>query len=378
MSFITVVGAGPVGLQAALQLKANGFDVSIIEEHREIGKPVQCAGLISKQGCKELGINADESVINEIKAARIFSPGGVEISIRKKETTAFVVDRFKFDQAFYKKALREKIEISLNTKLIDIRKNSLFLETQGRGELKKSEIIIGADGANSMVRHIVGLETAQENFLHSFQIRAKGIFNHETVELHFGDFAKGLFAWIIPENKDIARIGLATSMGENPAENLKAFIEKKGLVLDVLDKTGGLIPISRPLKNLCWQKTLLAGDAAFQTKASTGGGIIMGLKAANACAKTIVNHLKNNKSLSDYNSNIAEINKELSIHWKIHSYLNGLGNRQIDELFQKAKKAGIEEFLQEYGDMDNPSRFFGKVLGRPKLWGLLPTIWKIG
>ena len=53
MSFITVVGAGPVGLQAALQLKANGFDVSIIEEHREIGKPVQCAGLISKQGCKE-------------------------------------------------------------------------------------------------------------------------------------------------------------------------------------------------------------------------------------------------------------------------------------------------------------------------------------
>ena len=167
-------------------------------------------------------------------------------------------------------------------------------------------------------------------------------------------------------------------MGENPAENLKAFIEKKGLVLDVLDKTGGLIPISRPLKNLCWQKTLLAGDAAFQTKASTGGGIIMGLKAANACAKTIVNHLKNNKSLSDYNSNIAEINKELSIHWKIHSYLNGLGNRQIDELFQKAKKAGIEEFLQEYGDMDNPSRFFGKVLGRPKLWGLLPTIWKIG
>ncbi|MDD5163774.1 MAG: NAD(P)/FAD-dependent oxidoreductase [Candidatus ainarchaeum sp.] len=377
MSMITIVGAGPVGLHTAISLKKNGFDVSVIEEHREIGKPVQCAGLISKNGCKELGLNIEEALVNEIKGARLFSPSGVELSIRKKETIAFVVDRYKFDQAFYKKAVKENVPMQLNTKLIDIRKNSLFLESQGHGELKKTDIIVGADGVSSIVRHVVAPEIPQENFVHAYQVRAKGIFNPEMVEVYFDESAKGLFAWIIPENSSTARIGLAVPMNENPADNLKKFIEKKGLVLDILDKSSAMIPIGKPMQNLAFGNILLAGDAGFHTKATTGGGIILGLQAANACSETIMEHIKNRKSLSDYNKKLSKINKELAIHWKIRSYLNGLEKQKIDDFFLKAKKAGIEEFLQEHGDMDNPSRFMGKMLRSPRLWGMLPELLKM-
>jgi hypothetical protein len=46
---------------------------------------------------------------------------------------------------------------------------------------------------------------------------------------------------------------------------------------------------------------------------------------------------------------------------------------QLDVLFRKAKAAGIEAFLAQYGDMDNPSKFMRKMLFKPKMWGLLPT-----
>ena len=378
MGFITVVGAGPIGLQTALRLHENGFEVNVIEEHREIGKPVQCAGLISRTGYKELGVNADEAIVNEIKGARIFSPNGTELKIKKKQPVALVIDRYKFDQSFYKKAQKQNLEIELNTKLIDIRKNSLFLQKKGHGELKKAQIIVGADGVSSVVRHVLSPEIPQKNFVHAYQIRAKGIFNSEMVELHFGEFAKGLFAWVIPENARIARIGLAVPLeaNENPAENLKKFIQKKGLALDILDKSSALIPIGRPLKSAVEGNVMLVGDAGFHAKATTGGGIILGLKAANICSETITEHLKHGKSIDDYDKNLAGVNKELSAHWKIHSHIQKMSDEKIDDFFAKMKKAGVEEFLEKHGDMDNPSKFLGKMLRTPKLWGLMPELLK--
>ena len=42
----TIVGAGPVGCFLARELK--GLELQIFEEHKGVGEPVQCTGLISK------------------------------------------------------------------------------------------------------------------------------------------------------------------------------------------------------------------------------------------------------------------------------------------------------------------------------------------
>ena len=47
---ITVVGAGPIGLRTAISLKEHGWDVTVIEEHEEIGVPANCSGLLSVTG----------------------------------------------------------------------------------------------------------------------------------------------------------------------------------------------------------------------------------------------------------------------------------------------------------------------------------------
>jgi len=371
-----VIGAGPVGLHCASLLAGQGFDVSVFEEHSAIGRPIQCAGLISKSGIEGLGIELGDSVVNEVSGAKIFSPDGQSITVQRKGTVAFVVDRFLFDQLFYKKAKKLGCDVRLENKLLDAKANSLFMQAKGRGEFLKSQITVGADGVNSIVRHSVFPKLFEKNFVHTFQVRASGNFDKSLVELHFGGFAPGFFAWIVPESKEIARIGIGVSPDNNPGTGLKQFLEKRLPEARILSKSGALIPIAPPAKELVSGSVLLVGDAAAQTKATTGGGIVFGLKAAAICAETIANNLKHRKPLSDYGKNLQPINKELALHWKIYSYIQGLRPEQFDSLIAKAKKAGIEEFLGEYGDMDKPSLFMRKMLLKPKMWGLLPAVLK--
>ena len=377
MGLVNVIGAGPVGLHCATRIVEEGFEATVFEEHKTIGRPVQCAGLVSKTGVNELGIELGNSVVNEIKGAKIFSPGGESITIEKNETVAYVLDRFLFDQMFYKKAKRLGVEIRTESKLIDVRNNSLFMQSSGHGELVKSQITVGCDGANSIVRHAIFPKMFENSFVQGFQVKVEGSFDKNFVELHFGEFAPGFFAWVVPESNRVARIGLGVKLGENISEKMQQFLERRQTKGRILSKSSALIPIAPPQKDLLKENVFLVGDAGGQTKATSGGGIIFGLKGAEACAETISNHLKHKRPLADYPKNLQAVNKDLSIHWKIYSYIQGLNSKQFDNLLLKAKNAGIEEFLREHGDMDRPSIFMRKMLFKPKMWGVLPTALKM-
>jgi geranylgeranyl reductase family protein len=359
-------------------LAEEGFQATAFEEHSTIGRPVQCAGLISSSGVEDLGLRLDNATVNQVRGAKIFSPGGESLTVERKETVAFVVDRFTFDQNLYKKAKRLGVEVKTDSKLIDIRNNSLFMQSQGHGELVKSQITVGADGANSIVRHALFPEIKESSFVQGFQIKAQGHFDKNLVELHFGEFAPGFFAWLVPESSTVARIGLGVKLGQSASKGLQQFIQQRQLKIKTVSKSAGLIPISQPPKELVKGNVLLVGDAAAQTKATSGGGLIFGLKAAETCAETVATHIKHKQGLNSYLRNLAEINKELGLHWKIYSYLQGLKPEKFDTLFAKAREAGIEQFLEEYGDMDKPGTFMRKMLLKPKMWGLLPAMLKVG
>jgi geranylgeranyl reductase family protein len=375
MKMAAVVGGGPVGLKTAISLSEEGWETVLIEEHKEIGRPVQCTGLISKSGVKELDLSLGGVVVNEVRGAKIVSPNGTTLVIERPETVAFVINREAFDKKLENEAKRKGVEIRKKTKLIDFNKETLFVQSNERGEMIKSRVIIGADGVNSKVRKAMALEQEKKAFVHSMQVRAKGRFDSEFVELHFNEFYNGLFAWIVPESNEVARIGLAVKLGINPRDALKGFIH--GMNLEILSESAGMIPIGKPLKEVVKENVLLVGDAAFQTKATTGGGIITGITAANIAAKTVSNHFKHHSPLTDYKKELSSLNHELELHWKIRKYLNSLTNPQLDKVFEKLKKAGIEKFLSDYGDMDKPSKFLNKILWSPKNWGLLPEGLKI-
>lgn len=375
MYSVAVIGAGPTGLRVATILQRQGFDTVVLEEHSSIGMPVNCGGLISRNGVEELGLNIESCLVNEIRGAEIYSPDNEMIKIEKAEPVAYVIDRKKFDRTLYKEAVKSGVEVRLNTRMIDIRNESIFVEHGGRGELLKAKVIVGADGYNSKTRSLLGIDIARDKFVHTFQANIKGVYNPNYVKVFLCPYIKDFFGWMIPESSDIARVGIGTAEG-NPKEAFDMLLADRNINQELFSKSSSLIPIGEPLNGIVNENVLLAGDAAFHTKATTGGGIISGISAADACAAAIVFYLKNNKPLENYEKNLKPLNKELKIHWKIRSYLNSLPEQNLDKLFVKLKKAKIEEFLEKEGDMDKPTKFVGKLLRKPSMWKLLPELLK--
>jgi geranylgeranyl reductase family protein len=370
---LTIVGAGSAGLRLAQKLGEKDIPVTVYEDHPEIGIPEHCSGLISARNTKELGFDLRKSFTNDIYGAKIFSPNNTQLRIEGKKPVAHVMDRSLFDQTLYQQALDAGAQIELSTSVINVKGNTLFTQSKGKGGMKKSDIIVAADGVNSRLRKIAGIESQPGHFIHSYQVKAAGHFDPKFVELYLGNkFAPHFFAWVIPENEESAKIGIGCKVGVNPAHAFNAFMKEKQIDVHVKSSNSFLIPCSKPLRQLVAPPIVLLGDAAYQTKATTGGGIIMNCKSADILAGVLHEHITNGTSLDEYPKRMEPIFKELEMHYKIHQYQSKLTDEQLNKFFLKIKDAGVEQFLSNEGDMDEPTRFIGKLLGNPRMISLLP------
>ncbi len=370
---ITIVGAGSAGLRLAQKLALNDIQATVYEDHPEIGIPEHCSGLISARNTQELGFDLRESFTNDIYGAKIFSPNNTQLRIERKTPVAHVMDRSVFDQTLYKQALKAGANIELSTSVINVKGNTLFTQAKGKGGMRKSDIIVAADGVNSRLRKIAGIESQPGHFIHSYQVKAAGHFDPKFVELYLGNkFAPHFFAWVIPENEESAKVGIGCKVGVNPVHAFHAFLKEKQIDIHVKNSNSFLIPCALPIKNLVNPPMVLLGDAAYQTKATTGGGIIMNCKSADILAGVLHEHITQGTSLDEYPKRMEPLFKELEMHYKIHQYQSKMTDEQLDKFFLKIKDAGAEQFLSKEGDMDEPTRFIGKIMANPRMISLLP------
>ena len=92
---ISIVGGGPAGCYSAFLLAKAGKKVNIIEEHKQIGSPVQCTGIVTSSIKKIIPIKKN-AILNKISRAKIFSKNNsVEIKLKNPN---LVLDRQKLDQ----------------------------------------------------------------------------------------------------------------------------------------------------------------------------------------------------------------------------------------------------------------------------------------
>ncbi len=377
MSDVTIVGAGSSGLRLAKKLAEADIDVNVLEDHPEIGIPEHCSGLISARNTKELGFDLRDSFTNTIYGAKIFSPNNTQLRIESKEPVAYVMDRSLFDKTLYKEALAAGAKVELNTAAIDVRNGTIFTKVKDRGGIQKPKLLVAADGVNSRLRKLAGIESKASHFIHSYQVKASGNFDPKFVELYLSrDFAPDFFAWVIPENEESAKVGIGCTTGINPVHAFNKFLKEKQIDIHIKHSNSFLIPCNPPIKQLHANGMLLLGDAGYQTKATTGGGIIMNCKSADILAKCIEDHLKHGASLDEYSKRMEPVFRELEMHWKIHQFQSNMSNSELDKFFLKVKDAGIERFLSTHGDMDEPTRFIHKLFATPRMLTLLPEAFK--
>jgi geranylgeranyl reductase family protein len=350
---ISIIGAGPAGCYAAYLLAKAGKNVQIFEEHKKIGKPVQCTGLVTASINKILGLKKDV-IVNEVDRVKIFSKNDfLELKLKNKN---LVLDREKFDNYLADLAVSKGAKIFLNYKFIDNKNNLVKIKYDDKQEtVLKTEYLIGADGPLSQVAKSNKL-FGERRFLTGVQAIVK-LKNENCIEFYT---SIGAFAWVIPENKEICRIGVASY--NNVKDDFDRFLGLKKINDSmIIEKQGGVIPIYNPKLRTKKDKVYLVGDAAMQVKATTGGGIIQGLKAAEKLADGIINNKNYEKEWR------KEIGKDLLLHLKMRNIMDRFKDKDWDLLIKLFKKDNTKEIIERF-DRDYPSRFlFRLVLKEPRL-----------
>lgn len=326
---VLVVGAGPAGLRVSEVLASKGISVTVYEQLREIPRKV-CSGLLSARTVRRYRLS--EFAENVVHGARIHA-GGEMITVERK-SVAYVFDRRALDSG-----LKERAE-SAGARVV------FGKRWDGEG----ADVLVGADGFSSSVRSYLGVRPPR--FVMGAIGFVEGSFDGYVDVYLDGNVAPGFFAWVIPRSDNVAEVGLGVSSRHSSSvlDRLTAFARRLGFKeIDVLGARP--IPVDFPRLRVVYGNTALVGDAAVQTKATTGGGISYGLLAADALANAIVSN-----DLSTYQRfHRIHIYSKLFVHALARWYLNRV---DTERLLRLVREYGLDTELSKRGDMDDPFFLF--------------------
>jgi len=156
---VIVVGAGPAGSAAAKTAAERGARTILLEEHRAIGIPRHCSGLLNgtRSGISSKILSTMDPRVNlgEARVRRLYSPGGRTFDIPLEGKGVYLVDRALFDQQLAGQAAEAGAEIRLNTKVTGLitQGEQVFGVTTNQKAMPEihGKVVIAADGIKSLL-----------------------------------------------------------------------------------------------------------------------------------------------------------------------------------------------------------------------------------
>ncbi|MBN1645282.1 NAD(P)/FAD-dependent oxidoreductase [Candidatus Woesearchaeota archaeon] len=349
---ISIIGAGPIGSYCAYLLAKKGFEVNIFEEHPKAGLPIQCTGIVTKRLFKYVP-KSKEFVVNHFNKVQVVAPDNSFAEIPLEE---YLLDRTRFDNYLLNKAVDAGANIHFNHRFKGFQNNKAIIKTKNGLISNKADYFVGADGPTSKVAKSAGLYNNRE-FLVGMQAIVRGNFNKNTFTTFFGNkVAPNFFAWVVPESRTTARVGLATKRSTN--NYFQYFL--RALKFQPIEYQGGLIPIYNSKQRVKKGNVFLIGDAAALTKATTGGGLLSGLESSGILSDCIVNN-------KDYAKQIKKPHYQLLVHNLIRKKLNNFEDKEYIMLINQIKQKKIKKLFAN-NCREFPSKLLFKlVLAEPKL-----------
>lgn len=375
---VVIIGAGPVGNYLAHSLLEKGVQVLLVEEHKELGRPFQCAGLVTPNAMDKVGLHS--TILTSVWGARIHSPGGNSVEVGGPNAIkTHVVCRKLFDEGVGRLAIDSGAEIWLDSRPIFAESNdegiSLTISKGNEVVQVTASLLCGADGAHSWVRRYFKMGNPKEMMV-GFQVELTGYQGVEgRLDMFTGDeVAPGLFAWAIPSGRSW-RIGVwsrPNDLNGRSCEDLYHTLRNHPIwahrFKDSVEvaRYCGPLPcgvVHQPVK----QRVALFGDAVGLCKPTTGGGIGKGFTQVDLMIDDLVKGIKANK-LSE--SDLKKIAKPLSKMKKDQKrarvlrdlFLTNCTDLELEETFKTFNKPEILAMINEHGDIEHPVKLGIKML----------------
>ena len=383
---VIVVGAGPGGSIAAKEAAEKGLEVLMLERDREIGLPVRCGEAVGIAGLLEF-FDKDHEIVKKYRKKykiRFVAPNGQVLDLNH-ESEAAVLDRKFFDAELGRMAsLADATVLTMAnvTGLIiqdDVVKG-VKLIYQGKEFEIGSKIVIAADGVESRVGRWAGINTTPKfNDIESCaQYTMSDIdIEEDRMDFYFGkEVAPTGYLWVFPKGKRTANVGLGVngevSRKKKAVKYLDEFIENNFSGGSIINTTCGGVICGETLEKISGSGIILVGDAAHQTNAISGGGIINAMKAGKIAAEVAKEAIDKNdlseKFLKQYDKKWQK--KQGKANHKFY-IIKGIIENIDDEILNKITK----ELNSRPFEKRTLIRIFARVLIKyPKLILELPKL----
>lgn len=296
---IAIVGLGPSGATLARLLDKKYKVIAIDRKNSKISKC--CGGLLSPDAQKILAqfdICLPKDILSD---PQIFSVKTIDFDnhIERFYQRFYInMNRAKFDN-FLISLIPNNIEICTDSICMKIERErdafTLEIKTNGIKRKEKSKIVIGADGANSIVRNTF----YKKNKIHKYTAIQEWYESETILPFYSCVFDKKItnsYCWTISKDNSLIIGGAFPSKDSSRKfEMLKERIKKTGIFFDKLIKREGcFVFLNKGFMDTCTGKNgaYLTGESAGMISPSSLEGISYSMKSAKILAEVLNKGLK--------------------------------------------------------------------------------------
>ncbi len=379
---VLIVGAGPAGNIAALELAGRGFSVAVLDYRERVGDKL-CTGVIGVE-CAERFPVPPELIYGRANSATIYSPGGRGFRVERPDTQALVVDRVGYVESMAASAARRGAEYHLGWRVADVSRSRTGVAlTARRGAAARTlrgRILLIASGFGSALADAVcPAEGRRRESLVGAQVEVVTNGVTETQVYVGDDVAPGSFGWLVPTGESRGLVGTMTR--QNPPGCLERLLDRlirEGKARRV--KSGPRrwgIPI-RPLSRTYGERALILGDAAGFAKPTTGGGIYYAMLSGAIGAETAADALESNAfsadALQPYEDRWKdEFGGELRIGYYARMLFESMTDARLERLMETFLSEDMQKELirSPVFSFDRHSGVILRTIGHRRMVGLI-------
>jgi geranylgeranyl reductase family protein len=310
---VSIVGAGPAGAALATHLARNGYSVLLLERGR-FPRDKVCGDLVSAKGLKmlaELGCygEIEHGGYWPLQTASAYLEDELLVkaplpTLPNHPAFGHAVPRLQLDEMIFRRAVTAGAKAVESCTVVDynVDRSLVTIDAEVEGERRafESRVIVGADGAGSIIARRAGLEMRDPRHVQlAMRAYCRGLPLDEPVLFFTEEFFPG-YGWAFPVNDSLVNVGVGMVKESAQRDHLTLkrfyarFIEfvrrlaaEAGVAIELTPAAGWPIRTYGGAKRNYFAHGLLIGDAGCFVDPISGEGIPLALRSASIAAETI-------------------------------------------------------------------------------------------